>query len=71
MHAAQIAMRSGPEEFRPFDGPSGDVLRPQWEALHSEVGELWKLELKEVDRAPGPHCRCPRRPRPARGPGLF
>jgi hypothetical protein len=26
--AAHIAMRSGPEAFRPFDGPSGDVLRP-------------------------------------------
>jgi hypothetical protein len=40
-------MRSGPEAFRPFDGPSGDVL--QWEALHSEAGDLWKPELMEVN----------------------
>jgi hypothetical protein len=46
---AHIAMRSGPEAFRPFDGPSGEVLRPQWEALHSEAGDLWKAELKEVN----------------------
>jgi hypothetical protein len=47
--AAHIAMRSGPEAFQPFDGPSGEVLRPQWEALHSEAGDLWKPELKEVN----------------------
>jgi hypothetical protein len=35
--AAHVAMRGGPEAFRPFDGPSGEVLRPQWEALHSEA----------------------------------
>jgi hypothetical protein len=43
--AAHIAMCGGPEAFGPFDGPSGEVLRPQWETLHSEAGEL---ELKEV-----------------------
>jgi hypothetical protein len=42
-------MHGGPEAFRPFDGPSGEVLRPQWEALHSEAGDLWKPELKEVN----------------------
>jgi hypothetical protein len=47
--ATYIAMRSGPEAFRPFDGPSGDVLQPQWEALHSEAGDLWKPELKECN----------------------
>jgi hypothetical protein len=47
--ATHIAMRQGPEAFRPFDGPSGDALRPQWEALHSEGGDLWKPELKEVN----------------------
>jgi hypothetical protein len=47
--AAHIAMRGGPEAFRPLDGPSGGVLRPQWEALHSEAGDLWKPELKEVN----------------------
>jgi hypothetical protein len=46
--AAHIAMRGGPEAFRPFDGPSGEVLRTQCEALHSEAGDLWKPELKEV-----------------------
>jgi hypothetical protein len=25
------------------------VLRLQWEALHSEAGDLWKPELKEVN----------------------
>jgi hypothetical protein len=42
--AAHIAMHGGPEAF----WPSGEVLRPQWEALHSEAGDLWKPELKEV-----------------------
>jgi hypothetical protein len=42
-------MRGGPEAFRPFDGPSGKVLRPQSEALQSEAGDLWKPELKEVN----------------------
>jgi hypothetical protein len=28
------AMREGPEAFRPFNGPSGMLLQPQWEALH-------------------------------------
>jgi hypothetical protein len=46
--AAHIAMRSGPEAFRPFSGPSGEVLRPQWEALHDVAGALWKPELKDV-----------------------
>jgi hypothetical protein len=46
---AHIAMHGGPEAFRPFDGPSGEGLRPQWEALHSKAGDLWKLELKEVN----------------------
>jgi hypothetical protein len=31
--ATHVAMRQGPEAFRPFDGPSGNALRPQWEAL--------------------------------------
>jgi hypothetical protein len=47
--AEHIAMRGGPEEFRPFDGPRGEVLRAQREALHSEAGDLWKPELKEVN----------------------
>jgi hypothetical protein len=47
--AAHIAMRGGPESFRPFDGSSREVLRPQWEALHSEAGDLWKPELKELN----------------------
>jgi hypothetical protein len=42
-------MRGGPEAFRPFGGPSREVLRPQWEALHSEGGDHWKPELKEVN----------------------
>jgi hypothetical protein len=42
-------MRQGPEAFRPFDGPNGEGLRPQWEAHNSEGGHLWKPELKEVN----------------------
>jgi hypothetical protein len=44
-----VAMREGPEAFQPFDGPSGALLRPQWEALHEGAGELWKPELREVN----------------------
>jgi hypothetical protein len=40
--AAHIVMRSGPEAFHPSDGSSGEVLRPQWEALHSESRDFWK-----------------------------
>jgi hypothetical protein len=47
--AVHIAMRGGPEAFRPFNGPSGEVLRPQWEALHSEAADLWKPEQEEVN----------------------
>jgi hypothetical protein len=35
-------MREGPEAFWPFDGPSGALLWPQWEALHEGAGDLWK-----------------------------
>jgi hypothetical protein len=42
-------MRGGPEAFRPFDKPSGKVLRPQWEALHRDAGDLWKPKLKEFN----------------------
>jgi hypothetical protein len=48
--AMHTAMREGPEAFRPFDGPSGALLRPQWEALHDRgAGDLWKPELREVN----------------------
>jgi hypothetical protein len=46
--ATHTAIREGPEAFRPFDGPSGALLRPQWEALHEGAGDLWKPELREV-----------------------
>jgi hypothetical protein len=42
------AMRHGPEAFRPFDGPSGEQLRPQWASLHSGAGDLWPPEFQEV-----------------------
>jgi hypothetical protein len=35
------------QAFRPFDRPSGDLLRPRWQALHNEAGDLWKPKLKE------------------------
>jgi hypothetical protein len=45
-------MHSGPEAFRPIDGPSGNVLRPQREALHAYAygvaGSLWRLDVCEV-----------------------
>jgi hypothetical protein len=45
-------MHSGPaaEAFRPIDGPSGNVLRPQREALHAYgvAGSLWRLDVREV-----------------------
>jgi hypothetical protein len=51
--AAHIAMCGGPEAFRPFDGPlarcCSSTSGHQWEALHSEAGDLWKPELKEVN----------------------
>jgi hypothetical protein len=46
--AAHIATLGGSEAFWPFDGPSSEVLRPQWQALHSEAADLLKPKLKEV-----------------------
>jgi hypothetical protein len=40
----QLAMRHGPAEFHPFDGPSGAQLRPQWEGLHDKAETLWRPE---------------------------
>jgi hypothetical protein len=37
---SQLAMRHEPAEFRPFDGPSGAQLCPQWEGLHDKAGRL-------------------------------
>jgi hypothetical protein len=45
--ATHTAMREEP--FRPSDGPSGALLRPQWGALHEGAGGLWKPELREVN----------------------
>jgi hypothetical protein len=42
------AMRHGPAAFRPFGGPSGEQLRPQWASLHSGAGDLWPPEFQEV-----------------------
>jgi hypothetical protein len=46
--AAYLAMHSGPEAFRPFHGPSSDVLRPQWEALHDGARDLWRADAREA-----------------------
>jgi hypothetical protein len=45
---AHRAMHRGPEAFRPFHGPSGDVLRPQWEALHDSAQDLWSPDAREA-----------------------
>jgi hypothetical protein len=45
---AHRAMRRGPEAFRPFHGPSGDVLCPQWEALHDGARDLWSPDAREA-----------------------
>jgi hypothetical protein len=42
------AMHRGPEAFRPFHGPSGDVLRPQWEALHDGARDLWRADVRKA-----------------------
>jgi hypothetical protein len=39
---------SGPETFRPFDGPCGNVLCPQWEALQGGTRYLWRPDVREV-----------------------
>jgi hypothetical protein len=44
-HYHTSVMLTGLEVFRPFAGPSGDLLQPQWEALHNGTGNLWPLEL--------------------------
>jgi hypothetical protein len=41
-------MLCSPEAFRPFHGPSGDVLRPQWEALHDGARDLWRPDAREA-----------------------
>jgi hypothetical protein len=49
---AHRAVHSGPKAFRPFNGPSGDLLRLQWETLQEVGGPLWTPEFCEV----GPDC---------------
>jgi hypothetical protein len=45
----EYAMSSGPAEFRPFQGPSGDKLRLMWEGLHDAGGGLWTPGERAVD----------------------
>jgi hypothetical protein len=45
---AQQAMHTGPEAFRPFDGPISTQLRPQRAALHGSAGTLWPPEYQVV-----------------------
>jgi hypothetical protein len=45
---AHCTMHRGPEAFTPFHGPSGDVLRPQWEALHDGARYLWRPDAREA-----------------------
>jgi hypothetical protein len=45
---AHRAMHRGPEAFRPFHGPSGDVLRLHWEALHDGARDLWRPDAREA-----------------------
>jgi hypothetical protein len=46
---AHRAMRCGPEAFSLPHGPSGDVLCPQWEALHDGAQYLWRPDAHEAD----------------------
>jgi hypothetical protein len=46
----QLAMRRGPAEFRPFDGPSGAQLCLQWEGLHDTAETLWRPEDRELSQ---------------------
>jgi hypothetical protein len=46
----QLAMRHWPTEFRPFDGPSGAQLRPQWEGLHDKAETLWRPDDRVVSQ---------------------
>jgi hypothetical protein len=41
----QLAVRHGPTEFCPFDGPSSAQLCLQWEALHDQADTLWRPEF--------------------------
>jgi hypothetical protein len=45
-----LAVRHGPTDFHPFDGPSGAQLRPQWEALHDKAETLWRPESRVVSQ---------------------
>jgi hypothetical protein len=44
----QLAMRSGPEAYQPFHGPSAEELTPLWEAMHDAAAGLWRPEFREV-----------------------
>jgi hypothetical protein len=46
----QLAMRRGPAEFPPFDGPSGPQLCLQWEGLHDKAETLWRPEDRVVSQ---------------------
>jgi hypothetical protein len=46
----QLAMRRGPAEFRPFDGPSDAQFCLQWEGLHDTAEALWRPEDREVSQ---------------------
>jgi hypothetical protein len=46
--ATHQAILTGPEAFRPFDGPSGVQPRTQWASLHDRAGTLWPPEYQEV-----------------------
>jgi hypothetical protein len=47
----QRVMHAGPAAFRPFEGPIGAVLRPEWEALHDVAVGLWEPDQRLVDVA--------------------
>jgi hypothetical protein len=46
----QLAMRRGPAEFRPFNGPSGAQLCLQWEGLHDKAETLWRPEDRVISQ---------------------
>jgi hypothetical protein len=45
----QAAMRHGPGEFRPFDGPILPHLQSLWEILHGGAAGLWPEETRALN----------------------
>ena len=47
----EAAMTDGPQQFKPFSGPSGARLRQDWAALRAAAPDLWPAEAAAADAA--------------------